>query len=122
MVLLLSAEHVSKVTDSFTAEQLRTIVARAFVSQSHHDFVSPHRTTIDLTEHRTLFMPARIPDFGTTIKVASVPLISGDTRGIPASTLVLDEKTGGTKALVNARSLTALRTAAGKLPRAILGD
>ena len=58
-------------------------------------------------------MPARIPDIGTTIKVVSVPLLSGDTRGIPASTLVIDEKTGATKALVNARSLTAIRTAAG---------
>ena len=58
-------------------------------------------------------MPARIPDIGTTIKVVSVPLLPGDTRGIPASTLVIDEKTGATKALVNARSLTAIRTAAG---------
>ncbi|KAH8979436.1 hypothetical protein EDB92DRAFT_1955162 [Lactarius akahatsu] len=57
-------------------------------------------------------MPARIADIGTTIKVVSVPLLSGDTRGIPASTLVLDEKSGATKALVNARALTALRTAA----------
>ncbi|KAH9017785.1 hypothetical protein EDB83DRAFT_2437150 [Lactarius deliciosus] len=60
-------------------------------------------------------MPARIPDIGTTIKVVSVPLLSGDTRGIPASTLVLDEKSGATKALVNARALTALRTAAGSV-------
>ncbi|KAH9165874.1 hypothetical protein EDB89DRAFT_2007259 [Lactarius sanguifluus] len=68
-----------------------------------------------MPEHRVLFMPARIADIGTTIKVVSVPLLSGDTRGIPASTLVLDEKSGATKALVNARALTALRTAAGSV-------
>ncbi|KAH9051636.1 NAD-P-binding protein [Lactarius deliciosus] len=60
-------------------------------------------------------MPARIPDIGTTINAVSVPLLLGDTRGIPASTLVLDEATGVTKALVNARALTALRTAAGSV-------
>ena len=68
-----------------------------------------------MPEHHVLFMPARISDLGTTIKVVSVPLLSGDTRGIPGSTLILDEKTGATKAILNARSLTALRTAAGKL-------
>ncbi|KAH9047224.1 hypothetical protein EDB84DRAFT_1557773 [Lactarius hengduanensis] len=53
-------------------------------------------------------MPARIADIGTTIKVVSVPLLSGDTRGIPASTLVLDEKSSATKALVNARAFSHL--------------
>ena len=112
-MLILSAEHVSRVTASFTTHQLQSIVARPFISLSHDDLVSPHRTAIDMPEHRALFMPARIADIGTTIKVVSVPLLSGDARGLPASTLVLDEKTGATKALVNARSLTALRTAAG---------
>ncbi|KAI0300640.1 hypothetical protein B0F90DRAFT_1810301 [Multifurca ochricompacta] len=75
----------------------------------------PHRTAIDMRSHRALFMPARIENMGTTIKVVSNPLLSTDTRGIPASTLVLDESTGVTRALVNARSLTALRTAAGSV-------
>lgn len=113
-VLVLSAEHVDQVTASFNTLRLQSIVARAFLSLSHHDLVSPQRTAIDMPEHRALFMPARIPNIGTTIKVVSVPLLSGDTRGIPGSTLVLDEKTGSIKALVNARSLTTLRTAAGK--------
>ncbi len=115
-MLVLSAEHVSRVTASFTTLHLQSIVARVFLSLSHprnHELVSPQRTAIDMPEHRTLFMPARIADIGTTIKVVSVPLLSGNARGIPGSTLVLDEKTGATKALVNARSLTALRTAAG---------
>ncbi|KAH9053075.1 NAD-P-binding protein [Lactarius vividus] len=105
-ILVLSAEHVSRVTASFTTHHLQSIVARVFFSLSHdHDLVSPQRTTIDIPEHRVLFMPARIPDIGTTIKVVSAPLLSGDIRGIPASTL----------ALVNARALTALRTAAGSV-------
>lgn len=112
-LLVLSAEHVSRITASFTTQYLQSVVARAFFSHSHNVGISPQRTAIDMPEHRALFMPARISDLGTTIKVVSVPLLSGDTRGIPGSTLVLDEKTGATKALLNARSLTALRTAAG---------
>lgn len=114
-LLVLSAEHVSRITATFTTDHLQYVVARAFFSHSHNVQISPHRTAIDMPEHRVLFMPARISDLGTTIKVVSVPLLSGDTRGIPGSTLVLDEKTGATKAILNARSLTALRTAAGKL-------
>lgn len=114
-LLVLSAEHVSRITASFTTDHLQSVVARAFFSHSHNVQISPHRTAIDLPEHHVLFMPARISDLGTTIKVVSVPLLSGDTRGIPGSTLILDEKTGATKAILNARSLTALRTAAGKL-------
>ncbi|KAH8980033.1 NAD-P-binding protein [Lactarius hatsudake] len=116
-MLVLSAEQVSRVTASFTTHHLQSIVARVFFSLSHDNdqLVSPQRTAIDIPEHRVLFMPARIPDIGTTIKVVSVPLLSADTRGIPASTLVLDEATGATKALVNARALTALRTAAGSV-------
>ena len=114
-LLVLSAEHVSLITASFTTDHLQSVVARAFFSHSHNVQISPHRTAIDMPEHHVLFMPARISDLGTTIKVVSVPLLSGDTRGIPGSTLILDEKTGATKAILNARSLTALRTAAGKL-------
>lgn len=114
-LLVLSAEHVSLITATFTTDHLQSVVARAFFSHSHNVQISPHRTAIDMPEHRVLFMPARISDLGTTIKVVSVPLLSGDTRGIPGSTLILDEKTGATKAILNARSLTALRTAAGKL-------
>ncbi|KAH7914929.1 hypothetical protein BJ138DRAFT_999122 [Hygrophoropsis aurantiaca] len=77
-------------------------------------FTSPHRTSISMEQHTTLFMPSRVADMGTAIKVVSVPTLP-DIRGLPASTLVLDEVTGGVKAIVNARSLTALRTAAGSV-------
>ncbi|KAF8260498.1 NAD-binding protein [Lactarius quietus] len=106
-MLVLSAEDVSRVTASFNTEHLQSIVARAFVSHSHDDLVSPHRTAVDMPEHRALFMPARIPNVGTTVKVVSVPSLPDDTRGITGSTLVLDEKTGATKALINARSVLA---------------
>jgi len=68
-----------------------------------------------MARHTAVFMPSRIPDIGTTIKVVSVPFSPDAPQGLPASTLVLDEATGRIKAIVNATALTALRTAAGSV-------
>jgi ornithine cyclodeaminase/alanine dehydrogenase-like protein (mu-crystallin family) len=73
----------------------------------------PPRLTVPTAAHRALFMPARIAPFGTAMKVVAVPTGEGDMRGLPASTIVLDEETGAVRALVNASALTAYRTAAG---------
>ncbi|KAG1772465.1 hypothetical protein EV702DRAFT_976683 [Suillus placidus] len=75
-------------------------------------FDAPLREAITMAHHNALFMPARVQGLGTSIKVVSVPRHSADQRGLPASSLVLDETTGGIRAIVNARQLTALRTAA----------
>lgn len=60
-----------------------------------------------------LFMPARVT--GTTsCKIVSVPRAGAD--GLPGSTIMMDEKSGKVKAIMNARRLTALRNAAGECP------
>ena len=89
---------------------------------------SPLRTSISTPYFTALFMPAMIDRFGTSVKVVSVPTgkipyqtgktnargnLKAKNDGLPATTLVLDETSGRVKAIVNARSLTALRTAAG---------
>lgn len=78
---------------------------------------TPPRTTIPTQNHTALFMPARIAHplslRGTSIKVVCIPTSPADLRGLPASTLVLDEETGAVKAILNAATLTALRNAAG---------
>ncbi|KAI0026718.1 hypothetical protein K488DRAFT_64938, partial [Vararia minispora EC-137] len=73
---------------------------------------TPHRTALHLPHHTALLMPARISPFGTALKLVSVPS-AGDGGGLPASTLVLNERSGVLKAVINARALTAARTAAG---------
>ncbi|KAI6112594.1 hypothetical protein F5141DRAFT_1003266 [Pisolithus sp. B1] len=82
---------------------------------SESDYSSPHRTTIAMAHHTTLFMPSRVRDVGTAIKVVSVPTSTDDKRCLPASTVLMDEETGCVKAIVNASALTALRTAAGSV-------
>ncbi|KAJ7787395.1 hypothetical protein B0H14DRAFT_284366 [Mycena olivaceomarginata] len=74
-----------------------------------------------MDNHTALFMPARIAQGplatlrGTSVKVVCVPTSPADSRGLPASTLVLDEETGAVRAIMNASNLTALRNAAGSL-------
>jgi ornithine cyclodeaminase/alanine dehydrogenase-like protein (mu-crystallin family) len=113
-LLVLSAEDVSAVTSELKLEELEALMASVFHRlSSGSDYASPHRTSISMPRHTTLFMPSRVPDLGTTIKVVSVPMSGGDKQGLPASTIVLDETTGCVKAIVNASTLTALRTASG---------
>ncbi|PPR00220.1 hypothetical protein CVT24_004959 [Panaeolus cyanescens] len=113
-------------------------------SNSTTSVSAPQRVSITTPNHTVLFMPARIqadltiptasstrtthtttttnintiqnaPAPGhTSIKIVSVPQTS-DPRGLPATTVVVDERSGAIKAVVNARKLTALRNAAASL-------
>lgn len=123
-VLILSESDVKVLSSKFTPSELQLLMARVFklVStplQPHEPPASciPHRTSMPTRNHTALFMPARIAYplslSGTSIKVVSVPKSPTDLRGLPASTLVLDEDTGAVRALINATNLTALRNAAG---------
>jgi ornithine cyclodeaminase/alanine dehydrogenase-like protein (mu-crystallin family) len=132
-LLVLSGNDVDTVASTMLPQDLQLLMAQVFGRLSVHprpsNFISmPPRLSIQTNNHTVLFMPARIGSFGdtsqgpspsnptggdTAIKIVSVPSSKGDSRGLPGTTLVLDEKTGGVKAVVNARKLTALRNAAG---------
>ncbi|KAJ6632527.1 NAD(P)-binding protein [Mycena sp. CBHHK59/15] len=124
-LLCLSASNVAHITSNFSPSELQVLMANVFSVLSRNDggespaAYTPHRITIPTQNHTALFMPARIARpttlRGTTIKVVCVPTSPADQRGLPASTLVLDEDSGAVKAIVNAASLTALRNAAGSL-------
>ncbi|KAJ7582530.1 hypothetical protein C8J56DRAFT_955029 [Mycena floridula] len=116
-LLVLSSAAVRRVSASLKPADVERLMAEVFfaLSGSAGTCSSPLRTAISMKQHKTLFMPARLDSIGTAIKVVSVPTLPGDQRGLPATTLVLDENTGAVKAIVNARSLTALRNAGGSL-------
>ncbi|KAJ7915680.1 hypothetical protein B0H13DRAFT_2250500 [Mycena leptocephala] len=115
----LSGADVARVTSNFSPSELQTLMAQVFSVLTH--LVHPPRITIPTQNHTALFMPARIAQAhpgtlrGTSIKVVCIPTSPNDLRGLPASTLVLDEDTGAVKAILNATNLTALRNAAGSL-------
>jgi ornithine cyclodeaminase len=141
-LLILSSNDIDALASKFSPEELQLLMARVFARLSHSSnyesgtkdpgISMPHRINIQMANHTALFMPARLgPSKGpavesapasevattstlgsTAIKVVSIPKKSG-IHGLPATTLVLDEVTGGIKAIVNARKLTALRNAAG---------
>lgn len=135
-LLVLSAADVEKVASSFDTGFLQELMGRVFTEVSrtpsstaggNADIQIPHRTAIDMTSHTTLFMPARISHpqarlEGTCVKVVSIPRRGDDMRGLPATTLVLNEETGAVEAVVNARQLTALRNAAGPLSSCLRGN
>ncbi|KAI1789108.1 NAD(P)-binding protein [Ganoderma leucocontextum] len=118
---ILSASDVSKVTTRFSPDELVDLMADVFsrLSRSDPGIVQPPRTTVPSGNHTCLFMPSRVLSTGTTMKVVAVPMVTAPQdvkeRGLPASTIVMDERSGGVKAIVNARNLTALRNAAGSL-------
>ncbi|GBE85831.1 Ketimine reductase mu-crystallin [Sparassis crispa] len=124
-LLVLSASDVARVTSRFHPDDLVDLMAQVFhsLSQSHKwtssGISQPHRVALPMENHTSLFMPSRMASVGTTIKVVSVPTSAAPQavkeRGLPASTLVLDENSGRVKAIVNAGRLTALRNASGSL-------
>ncbi|KAI0631523.1 NAD-P-binding protein [Trametes polyzona] len=129
-LLVLSAADVAKVTSTFSPDELVVLMADVFsrLSERHRGIQQPHRTTLALEHHTSLFMPSRVSSVGTTMKVVSVPSIDAPKevkeKGLPATTVVLDEQYGNVRAVVNARRLTALRNAAGSLlsARIVLPD
>lgn len=117
--LVLSGADVDQVLNSTSAETLIAGQAQAFKAFSVGLDVTPpaiqtpHRISLFSPENLLLFMPSRVVSGGgMACKIVAVPTKSG-TGGLPASTLVLDEKTGKVQAVVNARRLTSMRNAAG---------
>ncbi len=70
--------------------------------------------------YTTLVMPSSVANYGTTVKLISLPNLvpapahmHTTSRGLPATTVVVDERTGAVKAVVNSRALN-IRTALGE--------
>ena len=112
-MLVLSSADADALVANIPPNELIQLMAVAFKRVSENSGVDmPHRLSIQTKSHNTLFMPSRVDTYSTAVKVVSVPT-SGGLRGFPATTLLMDEISGGVKAVVNARNLTAVRTAAG---------
>jgi ornithine cyclodeaminase/alanine dehydrogenase-like protein (mu-crystallin family) len=123
-LLVLGANDVDVIASKFTTQYLESLmqgvfasVARGAPDSGKKNHSNPLRSSVTMEKHTALFMPARIRSLGTSIKIVSVPNPSQGSKGLPASTVVLDEDTGAVKAIVNARNLTALRNAAGEYSR-----
>ena len=112
-MLVLTSADVDALVADVSPHELVQLMAVVFKRVSENSGVDmPHRLSVRTESHDTLFMPSRVDTFGTAVKVVSIPT-SGGLNGLPATTLVIDEASGGVKAVVNARNLTAIRTAAG---------
>ncbi|KAF9122922.1 hypothetical protein BGW39_009399 [Mortierella sp. 14UC] len=111
-VRVLSLEHVAAVLKDIDIEDILASQAQAFHAYSANETQTPQRSTLETPYHKTLIMPSRIDTLTSTVKIVSVPK-TDSKDGLPGVSLVLDNKTGEPRGLVNARLLTAVRTAAG---------
>ncbi|KAL4075445.1 hypothetical protein J3A83DRAFT_1970950 [Scleroderma citrinum] len=115
-LLVLAAKDVNAAISTLKPNELEHLMASVFLRlSSRSGYASPHRITIHMSQHTALFMPSRVDGIGTAVKVVSVPNSPVDMRGLPASTVLLEEETGCARAIINASALTALRTAAGSV-------
>ncbi|KAI6117451.1 NAD-binding protein [Pisolithus croceorrhizus] len=93
-LLVLSAQDVNSITATLPCAELEALMASVFRRlSSGSDYSSPHRTTIAMSHHTTLVYALAGEDIGTAIKVVSVPTSTDDKRGLPASTVLMDEET-----------------------------
>lgn len=114
-MLILSHADVDALVASIPPDELTQLMADVFRCFSGDSGIQmPPRSSVQTNTHTTLFMPSRVDAHGTAVKVVSVPT-RGGSNGLAATTLVMDEASGGVKAVVNSRNLTAVRTAAGSL-------
>ncbi|KAI6149859.1 NAD-binding protein [Pisolithus tinctorius] len=115
-LLVLFAQDMNTIAAALPSAELEALMASVFrrLSSGSH-YASPQRTSITMSHHTALFMPSRVEDIGTVIKVVSVLTSADGKRGLPASTILLHEESGRVEAIVNASALTALRTAAGSV-------
>lgn len=88
----------------------------AFSELSSGQAALPARSRITLPDGVTLFMPAYLARTQDLV-VKAVSVMNGNAQvGLPAvqgAVMVLDPKTGAARALIDGRSLTAIRTGAG---------
>lgn len=113
--LVLTGNDVQKVLNGFRAKDLVEMSRDLFQLVSRKEGIeTPQRNVIDTGSQVSLFMPSLIStgsNEGMAIKIVSVP--KAGSAGIGATTLVIDPESGLVKGVVNARKLTAIRTAAG---------
>lgn len=123
-ILVLSQTDINKLLaqgDAQVANQVVDLMEDTFIKYTAgHDneekakqAQSPQRIGVSTESHQVLFMPSRLGST-TSIKIVSVPTKDG-LSGLPATNIVIDEKTGGVEAVMNADALTAVRTAAGNV-------
>jgi ornithine cyclodeaminase/alanine dehydrogenase-like protein (mu-crystallin family) len=113
---VLNASDVDQVIAQLDLELALESQQKVFTafSKGSDDIQVPHRSTLTTPSQSTLVMPSRAGEL-LGCKFVGVPNEGSD--GLSGTTVVLDDKTGKVKGVVNARKLTALRNACGMSTR-----
>ncbi|OCF32119.1 hypothetical protein I316_06275 [Kwoniella heveanensis BCC8398] len=116
---ILTARDVESVVNDADLAVVLESQAKVFVAYSSQGsspsnasaIQAPLRLSINTAQATTLYMPARVDGLGTACKIVTLPK-GGSVDGLPTTTIVQDDD-GVVRAVINARSLTALRNASG---------
>jgi len=104
-----------RIRQSLSMSDAIDLVARAFIAVSRDEVDMPQRLRLDLGKGDALVMPANLPaELACSIKIVSVFPENG-ARGLPTCSgalMLLNGTTGGIEALMDAHTLTTLRTGA----------
>ena len=108
---------ISQLDLELALESQRKVFTAFSANNGSNDIQVPHRSTLTTSTQSTLVMPSRAGEL-LGCKFVGVPNEGSD--GLSGTTVVLDDKTGKVKGVVNARKLTALRNACGMSNRPTL--
>jgi ornithine cyclodeaminase/alanine dehydrogenase-like protein (mu-crystallin family) len=110
---VLNASDVDEVISQLDLELALESQQKVFTAFSNgsDDIQVPHRSTLTTPTQSTLVMPSRADNL-LGCKFVGVPNEGSD--GLSGTTVVLDDKSGKVKGVINARKLTALRNACGE--------
>jgi len=111
LIRLISADDVNCLLPMEVAIGL---MKEAFTALTQGDAVMPERTRIGMPDGDILVMPAHLPEKALSLK-AVLTYPGNHARGMPTTqglVLVFDDATGTPRAVLDAGSLTALRTGA----------
>ncbi|KAF9937195.1 hypothetical protein BGZ65_001719 [Modicella reniformis] len=113
-IRIVSLAQVASILGIVDREDILISQAKAFHSHTAHETQMPLRSSLYMDYHTALIMPARIntsTSAVSAVKIVSIPK-KDSKNGLPGVTVVMDNETGEPRGLVNARLLTAIRTAA----------
>lgn len=114
---ILSAANVEHLINKLSLNELISETGKVFHLLSHEalSISNPLRSTVGLDAGgRLLTMAASVKQLGTSVKLVGI-VPESRQPGLAATTVFLDGSSGVPRCILNARHLTALRTAAGSL-------
>lgn len=115
---ILSSAQVDNVLAHFTVHDYLDLSRKALEALSYGQAMCPPRHVIEHKQYTSLHMPSQLKGV-IAEKIVGVPHKSSPA-GLDASIIILDQVSGAVECIMNAKRLTAIRTASASLAATLL--